>query len=246
VTDAGGNQTAQYTYEPFGNTSVTGTSSNSFQYTGRENDGTGLYFYRARYYSPKLSRFISEDPIGIFGRAVNFYQYARGNPASYFDPLGLSSTSGRKSEPPCGPDGYRDASSDDAANVLDEAQSYQGVPYSLVGPNSDYNGTDCSGLVYNSVRNSGVDPSVSYSVANDIGNNPGYRGLGPDEEPMAGDVIVFPNPGGHGHTGFYDPASGDYYLYSATSSKGVRPGKPSWFPGGEDNAQFYRVRVPCN
>lgn len=246
VTDAAGSQIARYTYEPFGNTSVSGASSNPFQFAGRENDGTGLYFYRARYYSPTLSRFISEDPIGIFGRAVNFYQYARGNPIAYFDPLGLSSTSGRKSQPPCDPDGYTDASPDDAANVLAEAQSYQGVPYSLVGANSDYNGTDCSGLVYNSVRNSGVDPSVTYSVANDISNNPGYRALGPDEEPMPGDVIVFPNPGGHGHTGFYDPANGDYYVYSATSSKGVRPGKPSWFPGGEDNAQFYRVRVPCN
>ena len=38
---------------------------NSYQYTGRENDGTGLYFYRARYYAPALGRFISEDPIGL-------------------------------------------------------------------------------------------------------------------------------------------------------------------------------------
>lgn len=53
-----------YTYEPFGKTSVTGqNSSNSFQYTGRENDGMGFYYYRARYYGPTMSRFLSEDPL---------------------------------------------------------------------------------------------------------------------------------------------------------------------------------------
>src|SRR5207247_7932556 len=39
-----------------------GTSSNPFQYTGRENDATGLFHYRARYYNPAMQRFISEDP----------------------------------------------------------------------------------------------------------------------------------------------------------------------------------------
>jgi hypothetical protein len=40
----------QYTYEPFGGTTVVGgPTSNPFQYTGREIDSAGLYFYRARY-----------------------------------------------------------------------------------------------------------------------------------------------------------------------------------------------------
>jgi hypothetical protein len=42
-----------YTYEPFGNTTLGGAANaNPYQFTGRENDGTGLYFNRARYYSP--------------------------------------------------------------------------------------------------------------------------------------------------------------------------------------------------
>ncbi len=32
---------------------------------GREDDGTGLYYYRARYYVPVPGWFISEDPLGL-------------------------------------------------------------------------------------------------------------------------------------------------------------------------------------
>ncbi len=64
VTDQTGNPVVQYTYEPFGNTATGGgASTNPFQYTGRENDETGLYYYRARFYSPRLGRFVSEDPL---------------------------------------------------------------------------------------------------------------------------------------------------------------------------------------
>jgi uncharacterized protein RhaS with RHS repeats len=53
LTDASGAMTASYTCAPFGETAISGTSSPSpFQFTGRENDGTGLYYYRARYYDP--------------------------------------------------------------------------------------------------------------------------------------------------------------------------------------------------
>ena len=89
LTDTAGALQTQYTYEPFGATSSTGASStNVFQYTGRENDGTGLYYYRARYYQPGFQRFISEDPTS----SINLYLYANGNPINYVDPLGLDVT----------------------------------------------------------------------------------------------------------------------------------------------------------
>ena len=60
LTDATGTVQTEYTYEPFGQTTVAGTpSTNPFQYTRRENDGTGLYYYRTRYYQPVLQRFLS-------------------------------------------------------------------------------------------------------------------------------------------------------------------------------------------
>ena len=80
---------SEYTYEPFGKTTASGQASgNAAQYTGRELDASGLYYYRARYYSPSLQRFISEDPIG-FGGGVNFYSYVSNDPVSRKDPLGL-------------------------------------------------------------------------------------------------------------------------------------------------------------
>ena len=80
--------TATYAYSPYGDTAKTGSDSTPLDYTGRENDGaTGLYYYRARYYSPQLGRFISEDPIGI-GGGSNFYAYANGRPLDMIDPTG--------------------------------------------------------------------------------------------------------------------------------------------------------------
>jgi RHS repeat-associated protein len=87
--DGAGTVVTEYTYEPFGATATSGgASENRAQYTGRENDGTGLYYYRARYYSPGLQRFISEDPIGFLG-GLNVYSYAYNSPVSLTDPLGL-------------------------------------------------------------------------------------------------------------------------------------------------------------
>ncbi len=91
-TDGAGAVQTQYSYSPYGETQTSGTADgNPVQYTGRENDQTGLYYYRARYYDPQLKRFISEDPIGL-GGGVNQYSYVDGNPISLVDPTGLYGT----------------------------------------------------------------------------------------------------------------------------------------------------------
>jgi RHS repeat-associated protein len=90
LVDSSGNLQTSYTYDPYGGTSVTGTANgNEFQYTGRENEGTGLYFYRARYYSSLLGRFISEDPLGFAGSGANLYAYVFNSPTNLVDPFGL-------------------------------------------------------------------------------------------------------------------------------------------------------------
>jgi RHS repeat-associated protein len=88
LTDENGAVTTSYAYDAYGAVTVSGSDVNAFQYTGRENDGTGLYYYRARYYSPEMRRFVSEDPIGLVG-GLNFYGYVRDNPINWSDPKGL-------------------------------------------------------------------------------------------------------------------------------------------------------------
>lgn len=124
LADAAGTVQTEYTYEPFGRTTVTGVSNtNLLQYTGRENDGTGLYYYRARYYNPQLQRFIAEDPIllplyslaSVFtaglkacygtlspfisrnvsgGNPPNPYLYVDNKPLVFSDPTGLDKCEG--------------------------------------------------------------------------------------------------------------------------------------------------------
>lgn len=87
LTDAQGNKAVDYQYGPYGQTEADAVHDNPFQYTGRENDGTGLYYYRARYYSPELGRFIQSDPIGL-GGGINSYSYVNADPISKVDPTG--------------------------------------------------------------------------------------------------------------------------------------------------------------
>jgi RHS repeat-associated protein len=88
LANSSGTIKTQYGYDPFGNTTTAGgTNTNVFQYTGRENDTNGLYFYRARYYNPVFGRFVSEDPIGFRG-GINLYRYANDNPVEFRDPYG--------------------------------------------------------------------------------------------------------------------------------------------------------------
>ena len=60
------------------------------KFTAREDDGTGLYYYRARYYHPALGRFVSEDPLGMVG-SLRAFIYTGDNPLRFIDPLGLES-----------------------------------------------------------------------------------------------------------------------------------------------------------
>jgi RHS repeat-associated protein len=105
LTDSAGTKVVDYTYEAYGKaTNDNAASGNAFQYTGRENEGTGLQYNRARYYHPTLGRFISEDPIGLAG-GYNPYAYVNGNPIRFSDPLGLVKWSGTVSSFGLGPYG---------------------------------------------------------------------------------------------------------------------------------------------
>lgn len=80
----------EYRYSPFGQhlSSPEGELNNPFRYAGREYEGGGLYYNRARYYDSVSRRFISEDPLGTFPGNTNLYTYAQNNPVHGVDPSG--------------------------------------------------------------------------------------------------------------------------------------------------------------
>ena len=77
-------------YGPFGEGSAP-HGTNAFGFTGQRFDAeSGLYYFRARYYSPTLGRFLQPDPAG-FVDGLNLYTYAGNSPITFNDPLGLAS-----------------------------------------------------------------------------------------------------------------------------------------------------------
>ncbi len=93
LSNGSGVVTGRLEYTAYGLTSHTsGVVDTVFRYNGQygvmTDPSTGLLNMRARWYSPALGRFLSEDPIGFSG-GMNWYAYADGNPISAMDPFGL-------------------------------------------------------------------------------------------------------------------------------------------------------------
>jgi RHS repeat-associated protein len=93
VTNSTGTIVGEDRFYPFGETRfTTGTMFTDKLFTGqREITGLGIYHYQARFYSPKLGRFLSADTI-VPGYAnpqsFNRYSYVINNPLRYTDPTG--------------------------------------------------------------------------------------------------------------------------------------------------------------
>jgi len=96
--DASGNivTNGEQRYYPFGESRIAGTSLPTDRlYTGQRDVGLGgLYHYNARFYLPKLGRFVSADsivPQPFNPQSLNRFSYVLNNPLRYADPTGHTS-----------------------------------------------------------------------------------------------------------------------------------------------------------
>ena len=89
--DACGRTTA---YDAMGNDLAQSAYGNCYCWQGREYSWkTGLYYFRARWYSAVEGRWLSNDPIGISG-GLNQYAFCGNNPVNFRDPFGLCKAGG--------------------------------------------------------------------------------------------------------------------------------------------------------
>ena len=93
LTDATGTVTDTYDYDAWGNAvNTTGSTPNVYLYRGEQYDpDLGLYYLRARYYSPLTGRFLTRDPDAGQIKApatLHKYLYAAADPVNRIDPTG--------------------------------------------------------------------------------------------------------------------------------------------------------------
>jgi RHS repeat-associated protein len=108
ITTLGGSLAQHLEYLPFGEVFVDEratptTRSTPYKFNAKELDEeTGLYYYSARYMDPRLSLWLSVDPLAEKYPGVGSYVYCYNNPVKFVDPDGRairipSGASGRES-----------------------------------------------------------------------------------------------------------------------------------------------------
>jgi len=98
ITDINGNVVQHLEYIPFGEVFIDERPSASswstpYKFNAKELDEeTGLYYYGARYYDPRVSVWLGVDPLAEKMPNVSSYVYCLDNPVNHIDPDGRDGT----------------------------------------------------------------------------------------------------------------------------------------------------------
>jgi len=104
------------------------TVGNTKGYTGQTDDReTGLMYYKNRYMSTALGKFISRDPIGYTG-GINLYRYVENSPSRYVDLEGY----GPNDLPRADNHEFVSVADEKAQNLYDQTCSVKCKPISIV------------------------------------------------------------------------------------------------------------------
>ena len=94
ITNLEGDVTQHIEYVPFGEVFIEERNNvwnTPYLFNAKELDEeTGLYYYGARYYNPRISLWLSTDPLQEKKPFVSTYTYTLNNPVKFIDPTGMS------------------------------------------------------------------------------------------------------------------------------------------------------------
>jgi RHS repeat-associated protein len=96
IANASGQIIDHIDYDAYGNVlaETNAAAGDRFKYAGKALEAiTGLYDYAARWYDPRLGRFLSQDPLGWAAGQTNAYAYVGNSPVNFTDATGLAAAS---------------------------------------------------------------------------------------------------------------------------------------------------------
>ncbi|WCM41744.1 DUF4347 domain-containing protein [Flavobacterium sp. CBA20B-1] len=154
LTDNFGRPSHYYETLPFGEMIVEHNQSanhpsgvgydNKFKFNGKElDDATQMYYYGARYYDPRISIFVSVDPLAEDFVGWTPYHYVHNNPINLIDPTGMSAVYGEGG--PKNRDGYSFVNYKPGSDIGTMAV----IP-------SNYNSDSAFSMDYNNAKQSGT------------------------------------------------------------------------------------------